>query len=172
MLDCYTLSLLSLSLTLSIIIIILLLLLLLLFIIIIITVFIIIYIINAILEEKEKAIGWEVGFTNKTVWTCLYTCYLCTNFFVCLFCFLFFFKNVFFRIYNCFCKFNKNKNKSLLKRKNNDFFRKMYYPSVSGPQRKCISLNMWYNQGQFRYLNFTDYSNLLHLFVIIQNILG
>ena len=76
----------------------------------------------------------------------------------------------FFRIYNCVCKFNKNK--SLLKRKNNDFFRKMYFPSVSGPQRKCISLNMWYSQGQFPYLNFTDYSNLLHLFVIIQNLLG
>ena len=58
-LDSYTLSLLSLSLTLSIIIII-----------------IIISTINAILEEKEKATGWEGGFTNKTVWTCLYACYL------------------------------------------------------------------------------------------------
>ena len=28
---------------------------------------IIISIINAILEEKEKATGWEGGFTNKTV---------------------------------------------------------------------------------------------------------
>ena len=63
MLDCYTLSLLSLSLTLSISIII---------IIIIIT----ISILNAILEEKEKTTGWEGGFTNKTVWTCLYECYL------------------------------------------------------------------------------------------------
>ena len=24
------------------------------------------------LEEKEKATGWEGGFTNKTVWTCLF----------------------------------------------------------------------------------------------------
>ena len=70
MLDCYTLSLLPLSLTLSIIIII----------------FInIISIIHDVLEGKEKAAGWEGGFTNKTVWTCLYTCYLCTNFCVCLF---------------------------------------------------------------------------------------
>ena len=69
MVDCYTLSLLSLSLTLYIII-------------------IIISTINAILEEKEKAAGWEGGFTNKTVWTCLYACYLYNNFsflFVCLF---------------------------------------------------------------------------------------
>ena len=57
MLDCYTLSLLSLSLTLSIII-------------------IIICIINAILEEKEKAKWWESGFTNKTVWTCSYACHM------------------------------------------------------------------------------------------------
>ena len=52
MLDCYKLLLLSLSLTLSIIIII---------------IIIIISTINAILEEKEKATGWEGGFTNKTV---------------------------------------------------------------------------------------------------------
>ena len=65
MLDCYTLSLLPLSLTLSIIIII----------IIIITI-IIISTIDAILEEKEKSTGQEGGFTNKTVWTCLYACYL------------------------------------------------------------------------------------------------
>ena len=56
-LDCYTLSLLSLSLTLSIIII---------------TIIITISILNAI----EKTMGWEGGFTNKTVWTCLYACYL------------------------------------------------------------------------------------------------
>ena len=55
-LDSYTLSLLSLSLTLSIIIIII----------------ITISILNAI----EKTTGWEGGFTNKTVWTCLYACYL------------------------------------------------------------------------------------------------
>ena len=61
MLDCYTLSLLSLSLTLSISIII---------------IIITISILNAILEEKEKTTGWEGGFTNKTVWTCLYECYL------------------------------------------------------------------------------------------------
>ena len=69
-LDCYTLSLLSLPLTLSIIIII---------------ITIIISIINAILEKKEKATGWEGGFTNKKVWTCLYACYLYNNVFVCLF---------------------------------------------------------------------------------------
>ena len=52
---------------------------------------IIISIINAILGEKQKATEWHGDFTNKTVWTCLYACYLCTNFlFVCLFfgCFL------------------------------------------------------------------------------------
>ena len=82
MLDCYTLLLLSLLLTLSIIIII---------------IIIIISIRNAILEEKEKATGWEVGFTNKTVWTCLYACHLYNNFFVCLFVFWSFFcKNIFF----------------------------------------------------------------------------
>ena len=59
MLDCYKLLLLSLSLTLSIIIIIV--------IIIIIIIIITISTINAILEEKEKATGWEGGFTNKAV---------------------------------------------------------------------------------------------------------
>ena len=59
MLDCYKLLLLSLSLTLSIINIIV--------IIIIIIITIIISTINAILEEKEKVMGWEGGFTNKTV---------------------------------------------------------------------------------------------------------
>ena len=54
MLDCYKLLLLAISLTLSIITSIII------FIIIIST-------INAILEEKEKATGWEGGFTNKTV---------------------------------------------------------------------------------------------------------
>ena len=52
MLDCYKLLLLSLSLTLSI------------------NIIIIIIIISAmypILEEKEKATGWEGGFTDKTV---------------------------------------------------------------------------------------------------------
>ena len=68
MLDCYTLSLLSLSLTLSIIL-------------------ITISTINAISEEKEKATGWEGGFANKKVWTCLHACYLYNNFFVCLFVF-------------------------------------------------------------------------------------
>ena len=57
MLDCYKLLLLSLSLTLSIIIII----------VIIIIIIITISTINAILEEKEKATGWEGGFTNKAV---------------------------------------------------------------------------------------------------------
>ena len=66
------------------------------------------------LAEKEKATGLEGGFTKKTVWTCLYACYLCTNFlFVCLFvvknfCFL--------EFINCVCKFEKNKNKNLLKK--------------------------------------------------------
>ena len=75
MLDCYTLSLLSLSLTLSIIIII---------------IIITISIFNAI----EKTTGWEGGFTNKTVWTCLYACYLFTNsFFVYSFFWFFLVKN-------------------------------------------------------------------------------
>ena len=52
---------------------------------IIIIIIIIISTINPILEEKEKATGWEGGFTNKTVWTCLYACYLDNNFFVCFF---------------------------------------------------------------------------------------
>ena len=80
--------------------------------IIIIIIIIIISIINAILEEKEKATGWEGGFTNKTVSTCLYTCYLYNKFFVCLFvfwllsCKKFFFYNLEF----CVCKLDKNKN--------------------------------------------------------------
>ena len=74
MLHCYALSLLPLSLTLSIIIII----------IIIIIVIIVISTINTTSEEKEKAVGWEGGFTHETVWTCLYACYLYNNFF-CLF---------------------------------------------------------------------------------------
>ena len=104
-LDCYTLSLLSLWLTLSIIII---------FIIII----IITSAINAILEEKEKAKGWEGGFPNKTVWTCLYACYLYKNFFVCLFAVWSFSckKSFFFRIYSCVCKFDENKNENWLKK--------------------------------------------------------
>ena len=80
MLDCYRLSLLSLTLTLSVIIII---------IIIIVIIIITISTINSILEEKEKAMGWEVGFANEIVGTCLYACYLDNNFFVSLFvCFL------------------------------------------------------------------------------------
>ena len=68
----------------------------------IITIMIIIIIstINAILEEKKKATG---GFTNKTVWTCLYPCYLDNNsFMLFVFCFWSFScKNIiFFRIYN------------------------------------------------------------------------
>ena len=122
-------------------------------------------------KKKKQSVGRLVLLIKQCGHVYIHVIFVLIFLFVC-FVFCFFFLNVFFRIYNCFCKFNKNKNKSLLKRKNNDFFRKMYYPSVSGPQRKCISLNMWYNQGQFRYLNFTDYSNLLHLFVIIQNLLG
>ena len=98
MLDCYTLSLLSLSLTLSIII-------------------IIIISINAILEEKEKPTRWESSFTNKTVWTCLYACYLYNNF-LCLLVWSFSCKTFFFfRIYNCVCTFDENKNKNLFKKK-------------------------------------------------------
>ena len=59
--------------------------------IIVIIIIIIISTINPILEEKEKAMGWEGGFTNKTVRTCLYACYLDNNFLVCLFDFLVFF---------------------------------------------------------------------------------
>ena len=85
MLDCYKLLLLSLSLTLSIIIIV-----------IIIIIIITISTINAILEEKEKATGWEGGFTNKILRTCLYACYIYNNFFVCLFFGCFFVKKIFF----------------------------------------------------------------------------
>ena len=88
MLDSYKLLLLSLSLTLSIIIIVI--------IIIIIIIFITISTINAILEEKEKATGWEGGFTNKILRTCSYACYLYSNFFVCLFFGRFFVKKIFF----------------------------------------------------------------------------
>ena len=101
MLDCYTLSLLSLSLILSIII-------------------INIFIINVILEKKEKRTRWEGGFTNKTVWACLYAYYLCTNFFL-LACFLVVSCKkflCFFRLYNCVCKFDKTKDKNLLKKTN------------------------------------------------------
>ena len=45
---------------------------------------------------------------NKTVWTCLYPCYLYNNFFYLFVCF--------FRIYHCVCKFDENKNKNLLKK--------------------------------------------------------
>ena len=46
------------------------------------------------LEEKEKAMGCESGFTDKTLWKCLYTCYLCTKFFfVCYVFWLFLVKN-------------------------------------------------------------------------------
>ena len=81
MLDCYKLLLLSLSLTLSINIIIIIIIIIIITIIIIIII-IIISTINTILEEKEKATGWEGGFTNETVWTCLYACYLYNNFFL------------------------------------------------------------------------------------------
>ena len=102
MLDCYKLLLLSLSLTLSIIII---------------TVIIIISTINAILEGKEKATG-----TDKTVWTCLYACYLSNNFLVCLFVFCSFScKNKFILEFSV-CKFVENKNKNLLKTKKNIVF--------------------------------------------------
>ena len=62
MLYCYTLSLLSLSLTPSIIIIIII-------IIVVVVVVVILYYFydKCYLEEKEKAMGWEGGFTNKTV---------------------------------------------------------------------------------------------------------
>ena len=55
-------------------------------------------------------------FTNKTVCTCLYACYLCTNFlFVCLFVV----KNFYvLEFNNCVCKFDKNKNENLLKKEN------------------------------------------------------
>ena len=59
MLYCYTLSLLSLSLTPSIIIIII--------IIIVVVVILYYFYYKCYLEEKEKAMGWEGGFTNKTV---------------------------------------------------------------------------------------------------------
>ena len=51
--------------------------------------------------------------------TCSYAYYLCTNF--CLFVFwLFLVKKLlcFLRIYNCVCKFDKNKNKNLFNKKN------------------------------------------------------
>ena len=55
-----------------------------------------------------------VLFTNKTVCTCLYVCYLRTNFFVCLFVV----KNFYvLEFNNCVCKFDKNKNQNLLKKK-------------------------------------------------------
>ena len=79
---------------------------------------IIISAINAILEGKEKATEREGGFSNKTVWTCLYACYLYNNFFVCLFVFWSFScKIFFFRIYNCVFKFDENKSKNLLKKR-------------------------------------------------------
>ena len=63
-------------------------------------------------RKKEKATRWEGGFTNKTVWTYLYAYYLYNNFlFVCLFFGRFLVKILFFRIYNCVCTFDENKNK-------------------------------------------------------------
>ena len=82
------------------------------------TIIIIISAINAILEGKEKATEREGGLSNKTVWTCLYACYLYNNFFVCLFVFWSFScKMFFFRIYNCVFKFDENKSKNLLKKR-------------------------------------------------------
>ena len=54
------------------------------------------------LEEKETATGWEGGFTNKTVWTCIYASCLCTNFFFCM-CVCFFF---YFLVVSCKKKFS------------------------------------------------------------------
>ena len=89
-------------------------------IIIIIIIIIIISVINALLEEKEKATGWDGDFTNKIVWTCLYACYLRTNFFFCLFGFwLFLVKNLYVSLeFTVVCKFDKNKYKHLLKKIN------------------------------------------------------
>ena len=83
----------------------------------------------------------EGGFTNKTVRT---SCYLCTSFFVVvvvcfLFCFFFLlllfvclfvlflvenFYVYFLEFKNYVCKFDKNKNKNLLKKKKNYFLTK------------------------------------------------
>ena len=53
--------------------------------------------------------------TNKTVCTCLYAYYLCTNFFFCSFVV----KNFYvLEFNNCVCKFDKNKNENLLKKEN------------------------------------------------------
>ena len=48
--------------------------------------------------------------------TCLYACYLCTNLF--FFCFVLFVVKHFYvlEFNNCVCKFDKNKNKNLLKK--------------------------------------------------------
>ena len=121
MLDCYILSLLSLLLTLSIIIIII----------------IIISTINVILEEKVKATEWEGGFTNKTVWTCLYAYYLYNNFF-CLFISLFVFrsfsceKNLFFEFKIAFVNLRKIKIKIYQKKQK----KKNKFPNMSGKFKK------------------------------------
>ena len=92
---------------------------------------------NAIIEEKVKAMEWEGGFTNKTVWTCLYACYLYNNFFVCLFISLFVFwsfsceKNLFLEFTIAFENLRKIKIKIYQKKK-----KKNEIPNMSGKFKK------------------------------------
>ena len=65
---------------------------------------------NAILEEKEKATSW--GLLIKQYGHV----YMHVIFLTFLFACLFFSCNFFFRIYNCVCKFDENKNKNSLKK--------------------------------------------------------
>ena len=92
------------------------------------TLFIIIIIIsfiNAIWGKKKKQLGGRVVLLIKQCGH-VYSCYLCTNFFgffsffyVCLFICFFLVENFyicFLEFNNCVCKFDKNKNKNLLKK--------------------------------------------------------
>ena len=58
---------------------------------------------------------WEGGFTNKTVWTCLYACYLYNNFFLFFGRFLVK-KNFFFEFTIVFLNLMKMKIKLYLKK--------------------------------------------------------
>ena len=69
---------------------------------------------NAILEEKEKATSW--GLLIKQYGHV----YMHVIFLTFLFACLFFSFNFFFRIYNCVCKFDENKNKNSLKKKSKE----------------------------------------------------
>ena len=77
-------------------------------------------------KRKNNGVGFFLFFlfTNKTVCTCLYACYLCTNFFDSLFVVKKFYVLEF---NNCVCKIDENKNKDSLKKKKKKKIRELTY---------------------------------------------